>query len=113
MDWKDALAGMRNEMPEEEAIKEVTTSETGGVEISGKKREKLNIFVEKKGRNGKVATIIEGFLGSDKEIEDIARLLKQKIGTGGSARGGEILIQGEWREKVAQLLREMGFVIKN
>lgn len=107
MDWKDALAGLKSGMPEEEE-----TQQSDEVKEEKKKlKEKLHIVMERKGRNGKTATIIEGFEGSDKEVEEIARQLKQKIGTGGSARGGEILLQGDWREKAAKLLREMGFKV--
>ena len=107
MDWKDALAGLRSGMPEGEE-----TQDTLAVKEEKKKQKgKLHIVIERKGRNGKTATIIEGFEGSDREIEEIARELKQKIGTGGSARGGEILLQGDWRDKAAELLRGMGFKV--
>ena len=109
MDWKDALAGLRNGLPEgeEEPNKEESRAEPA------KKRGKLHVVVERKGRGGKTATIIEGFEESDEEIEEIARMLKQKLGAGGSSRGGEILIQGERKDQVVKLLREMGFGIKN
>ena len=55
----------------------------------------LTIFFERKGRGGKEATIITGFDSmNDEEVSEVARTLKQRLGTGGSARGGEILIQG-------------------
>ena len=73
------------------------------------RKTKLSISMERKGRKGKTATIIYGFECDDEELEEIARTLKTKIGTGGSARGGEILIQGEWRDRAAELLRELGF----
>lgn len=76
------------------------------------KRESLHIVMEKKGRGGKTATIIEGFQCSDDEIDEIARELRKRLGTGGSARGGEILIQGDRRADVARLLREKGFTVK-
>lgn len=72
---------------------------------------KLTISYERKGRSGKEATIISGFTLSHEEVAEIASTLKSKLGTGGSARGGEILIQGDRREKAAQLLRSMGFKI--
>lgn len=70
-------------------------------------RQKLNVVIDRKGRKGKTATIIEGFTLPDEEVERIASELKRRIGTGGSARGGEILLQGEWKEKVEQLLKEI------
>lgn len=69
---------------------------------------RLDIILEKKGRAGKQATIISGFDILDDEIEQIAMHLKKSIGTGGSARGGEILIQGDRRQQVLKLLVSMG-----
>lgn len=108
MDWKDALSSLRGELPEGENNEQQTSTEA---DTTKKKRGKLNIIIERKGRKGKTATIIEGFEEPDAEIEEIARELKQKIGTGGSARGGEILLQGDWRERAAELLKAKGYKI--
>ncbi len=70
------------------------------------------MLIEKKGRGGKTATIVEGFEISDDEIDEIARTLRKRLGTGGSARGGEILIQGDRKADVMRLLKEMGFKLK-
>lgn len=72
----------------------------------------LHVVVERKGRGGKTATIIEGFECDDEQIKHIAKELKSTLGTGGSARGGEILIQGDCRERVRDALRSMGFKLK-
>lgn len=112
-DWKDILQAMRGDAPEQstepapEELNEenVTPSATAGQ--SGK----LNVLIDKKGRKGKVATIIEGFTLPDEEVDRIASELKRKIGTGGSARGGEILLQGDWRDKARELLKAQGFKI--
>jgi translation initiation factor 1 len=68
----------------------------------------LDIIFERKGRGGKTATIITGFTVSDDQVSDIAARLKRKLGAGGSARGGEILIQGDRRNDVLKLLTDMG-----
>ena len=106
MDWKDTLASLtglpEGDMPEEKEEKSVPVSRKGT----------LHVLMEKKGRGGKTATIIEGFEISDEEIDDIARTLRKRLGTGGSSRGGEILIQGDRRQDVAAILREMGFKVK-
>lgn len=75
------------------------------------KKPKLHISIERKGRGGKTATIIDGFPDSmpDSEIAALAARLKQKLGTGGSARGGEILIQGDRRNDLLPLLRAEGY----
>ncbi len=106
-DWKDALRALGGELPQEEASDATATEELAAP--VARKKTKLSISMERKGRKGKTATIIYGFECGDEELEEIARTLKTKIGTGGSARGGEILLQGEWRDRAAELLRELGF----
>ena len=73
--------------------------------------DKLAVAIERKGRGGKTATIISGFTMSDDEIASLAREMKSRLGTGGSSRGGEILIQGERRREVIDYLRAKGFKI--
>lgn len=109
-DWKDILASLASDNPspsEEEA-----PASQPDTPASQQQKGTLHVVVEKKGRKGKVATIIEGFTIDDDAVEQIASELKRKIGTGGSARGGEILLQGEWKEKVITLLKEKGFKAK-
>ena len=65
-----------------------------------------------KGRKGKTATIVEGFTCPEDELLEVAARLKTRFGTGGSARGGEILIQGDVAAKVKALLTEMGYKVK-
>lgn len=109
-DWKDALAALSNSgtipQAEESPVQEDNTP------LKPQKKETLNIFFEKKGRNGKTATIIEGFTCTDDELANVARQLKQRIGVGGSSRGGEILLQGDWRTRAAEILRKMGYKVK-
>lgn len=70
---------------------------------------RIDIILEKKGRAGKQATILSGFDGSDDELQNLASDLKRKLGTGGSARGGEILIQGDRRKEVLDILVKRGY----
>jgi translation initiation factor 1 len=70
---------------------------------------KLNIRMEKKGRGGKTATLIEGFKGSESELSELARQLKSHCGTGGSVVDGEILIQGDQRKRVMEFLQKKGY----
>ncbi|MCM1377888.1 MAG: translation initiation factor [Clostridium sp.] len=102
MDWKDALGSLLDSgtLPEgEDSIREE--------EPTKPKRQKLNIILDKKGRKGKTATLIEGFDLPQEEVEQIARELKKRIGTGGSVRRGDILLQGDWREKAREILNEI------
>lgn len=74
-------------------------------------RTRLTISIERKGRGGKTATIIAGFT-SDEEAEATASALKKRMATGGSARGCEVLLQGERREQTRDALRAMGYIVK-
>lgn len=108
-DWKDALASL-SDLPDASPAPEQPTTMTTAKTMNTMTT--LHIVVEKKGRGGKVATIVEGFECSDDEVDDIARDLRKRLGTGGSARGGEILIQGDRRDDVAAFLRSKGFKVK-
>ncbi len=81
--------------------------------VTTPKRQHLQVVMERKGRAGKTATIVTGFTLDDSEIAKIAAQLKSRLGTGGSSRGGEILIQGDRREDVKRLLSEMGHKVGN
>ena len=109
MDWKDTLGKLRDnlDLPEEsnEIIEEPPITE----EVN---RGVLKVIIDKKGRNGKIATIIEGFTLSDEKVEEIARSIKQKLGTGGSARSKEILIQGDRKKEIIEFLNSLGYKAK-
>ncbi len=109
-DWQSSLQQFLNsnpDLPEGEPVQEEAAPRKPA------KKPKLQIVMERKGRAGKTATIVAGFPADmpDDEISALAALLKQKLGTGGSARGGEILIQGDRRADVARLLRAEGFSV--
>ena len=108
MNWKDVLGQLRQEggLPQGE---DLNVEEPRSV---NKAKDTLHVVVEKKGRGGKVATIIEGFTCPDSEVAELAARLKKKLGVGGSARGGEILIQGNVPEQVRNLLKAEGFKVK-
>ena len=69
----------------------------------------LRVWLEKNHRGGKTASVIKGFVGSPSDLEELGRTLKNKCGTGGSAKDGEIIIQGDHRDKLLTLLQGMGY----
>ena len=106
-DWKDALSALKNNIGLPEAPSEEITEDENSV--SDIQKTPLLVMTDKKGRNGKIATLIEGFTIAQEKVEEIARKIKQSIGVGGSVRNGEILIQGDHKDKVIKILREMNF----
>ena len=74
-----------------------------------KDKQKLRVKLDTKQRAGKVVTLVEGFVGTNDDMEALGKQLKTKCGTGGSAKDGLIMIQGDYKEKVIAWLKEWGY----
>lgn len=72
----------------------------------------LEAHYSSKGRAGKKVVVVKGMMGTDQEIADLGKELRKKCGVGGSVKDGEIVIQGDVREKVMDYLRDKGFRVK-
>lgn len=104
-DWKDRLNVVYSTNPDfnYECIEEEQA------ETLPKNQQKLRISMEKKGRGGKTVTLIKGFIGSEEDLKDLGKLLKTKCGVGGSAKEGEIIIQGDFKQRIIELLKVEGY----
>jgi translation initiation factor 1 len=75
-------------------------------------RQPLRVLLDRSGRAGKTVTLVAGFVGKTPDLEALGKTLKTRCGTGGSVKNGEILIQGDVRDKAVQVLRQMGYPAK-
>lgn len=114
MDWKEALskAFESENSPQFEMVEEQNDVDSMESESFKVQKEPLKVMIDKKARKGKTATIIEGFTCDDEQLKEIAKELKVKVGVGGSSRCGEILLQGDCKQKVADILKEKGYKVK-
>lgn len=104
-DWKERLGVMYSTNPDfqyetEEEIEQDTLPND---------KQQLRILLDKRNRGGKTVTLITGFVGTQEDLASLGKLLKTKCGVGGSAKDGEIVIQGDMRAKVADVLEKEGY----
>ncbi len=107
-DWKERLGMVYSTNPDFE----YDTAGEQEPETLAPERQNLRIWLDRKHRGGKTVTIVRGFVGREADLAELGRMLKSKCGTGGSAKDGEIIIQGNRRDRVAELLAAAGYVCK-
>ena len=107
-DWKDRLGvvystnpDFKYETPVEEEVQTLPAAQ-----------QKLIVTIDRRARAGKQVTLVSGFVGKEEDLAALAKTLKTKCGVGGSAKDGEILIQGDRRDRVVALLKSLGYNAK-
>lgn len=135
IDWKATLAGAFGMPHEENAISNAEVHKPADVERKKRcgvvfstnphyeystddapeaatlphNQQRLRVSMERAGRGGKTVTLVRGFVGTDVDLKALGRWLRQRCGVGGSTADGEVLIQGDHRQRVVELLRAEGY----
>ncbi len=107
-DWKKRLGTVYSTNPdfkyETENDNEQDTPENA--------KQLLIVFTDNKQRKGKIVTLVTGFVGKQEDLETLAKMLKTKCGVGGSVKDSEIIIQGDFKQKIKELLEKEGYKVK-
>ena len=107
-DWKDRLGVVYSTNPDFEYQKDEGPEE----ETLPPEQQKLIISLDKKQRKGKKVTLVTGFKGTEEDLKALGKTLKVKLGSGGSVKDGEIIIQGDFRDKAEKILKASGYHVK-
>ena len=107
-DWKQRLGMVYSTNPDFE----YTVQESEQAETLPPEKQNLRVWLDRKQRGGKQVTLVKGFVGSEEDLLELGRMLKSRCGVGGSAKDGEIIIQGDHRDRVVELLIAAGYKCK-
>lgn len=105
-DWKDRLNVVYSTNPDFK----YDTDKEEEQDTLPKEKQQLRIQLDKRNRKGKAVTLITGFVGTSEDLEELGKFLKVKCGVGGSVKDHEIIVQGDLRNKVLELLQKEGYV---
>ena len=105
-DWKDRLGIMYSTNPDFQ----YNTREEEEDDTLPKEKQHLRISLDKRNRGGKSVTLVTGFQGKNADLESLGKLLRVKCGVGGSTKDGEIIVQGDLRVKILDILQKEGYV---
>ncbi|GAB1473618.1 translation initiation factor [Bacteroidota bacterium] len=108
-DWKSRLGVVFSTDP---SFSYETTESTELTETPHPSKQKLIVKIDRRNRGGKQVTVVTGFCGKTEDIEELGRVLKTKCGTGGSVKDMEIIIQGDFRDKIVSILDTLGYRAK-
>ena len=108
-DWKKREGVVFSTNPD---FKYDSTDDAEDIQTLPPSKQKLIVAIDRSGRAGKQVTLVKGFVGSGSDLLDLGKKLKTKCGVGGSVKDGEIIIQGDFRDKVVALLQQDGYNAK-
>ena len=107
-DWKARLGVVYSTNPDFQYQTESETEE----ETLPPQKQRLIVGIDRRNRGGKQVTLVSGFVGRADDLKELGRTLKTRLGVGGSAKDGEITIQGDFRDKVVSILQQLGYQAK-
>ena len=108
-DWKDRLGMVYSTKPDFQ----FESNTNGEADTLPPEKQNLYVQLDRKQRRGKNVTLVTGFVGKDEDLKALAKLMKTKCGVGGSAKEGEILIQGDFCNKVIEILKSENYKVKH
>ena len=107
-DWKSRLGVVYSTNPDFQ----YETAGTEEAQTLPPDKQRLIVAIDRRNRGGKQVTLVTGFVGTADDLKELGKTLKTRCGVGGTAKDGEITIQGDFRDKVTALLKEMGYNAK-